>query len=531
VTTWAAPLAAQEAAGGRHVEGLGTVDFPVSATGEARRHFTRGVLLLHSFEYGDAAAAFRRAQEADPDFALAYWGEAMTYNHPLWRQQDRAAAQEALRGLAPTAEERRAMAATDREKAYLEAVEVLYGDGPKARRDTLYSRAMERLVARFPEDDEARAFYALSLLGLNQGERDVPTFVRAGAIALELFEEHPRHPGAVHYAIHSFDDPTHAPLGLEAARAYSEIAPRAAHAQHMTSHIFLALGMWEDVVEANEAAARTTARDAGHDLELHPCGHYAEWLVYGYLQQGRPSAARGIIENCAALPADGGGSPGSVARMRALYLVDTGAWDGPVAGLELDPAALPSRWRLAARFGDGLAAARRGEREAAREALSGLEGEIDGLREGLAADGRVMARTLRAAALSESGDTERALEVARRAAELAEEQAVPYGPPSTYKPPRELEGEILLDAGRPEEARTAFRRALRRTPRRARSLLGLARAAAASGHTAEAARAYAEVEAVWSRAEEGWPGLREAREYLAEHGRPDAGGEPVALPR
>ena len=167
----------------------------------------------------------------------------------------------------------------------------------------------------------------------------------------------------------------------------------------------------------------------------------------------------------------------------------------------------------------------------AREALSGLEGEIDGLREGLAADGRVMARTLRAAALSESGDTERALEVARRAAELAEEQAVPYGPPSTYKPPRELEGEILVDAGRPEEARTAFRRALRRTPRRARSLLGLARAAAASGHTAEAARAYAEVEAVWSRAEEGWPGLREAREYLAEHGRPDAGGEPVALPR
>lgn len=525
------PVAAQEAdEGTRRIDGLGEVTFPTSGTPAAQEHFLRGVLLLHSFEYGPAAEAFRRAQEEDPDYAMAHWGEAMTYNHPLWRQQDREAAREALRELAPTREERLAMAPTGREKAYLSAVETLYGDGPKTRRDTLYSRAMERMVARFPEDPEAKAFYALSVLGLNQGERDVPTFMRAGAIALELFEQHPRHPGAAHYAIHSFDDPAHAPLGLEAARAYAEIAPRAAHAQHMTSHIFTALGLWDRVVEANEAAASTTAEGAEHGRELHPCGHYAEWLSYGYLQQGRPGAAGELIRGCVELSRAGAGDMGSVARMRALYLVDTEDWDGELARLSMDASGLPARWQLAAHFGDGLAAAGRGELSAAREALASLEERSTGLREGLAADARVLVPTLRAVIARREGEAGVALEEARAAAELAEDRPVPYGPPSTYRPPRELEGELLLEMDRPEEALAAFRQALRRTPRRPRSLLGLARAARAVGDTARAASAYARLEAVWTRAEEGWAGLSEARSYLDRHGRPEVAG-PVALPR
>ena len=155
----AGPVDAQEPA-------LGQLSFPTSGKPSAQRPFIRGVLYLHSFEYDSAAAQFRAAQRLDPGFAMAYWGEAMTYTHPVWMQQDAAAARAVLARMARTREARRAKAPTDREKRYLDAVEILYGEGGKERRDTLYSREMERLSADFPKDDEARSFFALSLLGL-----------------------------------------------------------------------------------------------------------------------------------------------------------------------------------------------------------------------------------------------------------------------------------------------------------------------------------------------------------------------------
>lgn len=249
---------------------LGTIIFPTSGQPAAQAAFIRGVLYLHSFEYGSAATAFREAQRLEPGFAMAYWGEAMTLNHPVWNEQDSVAARAALARLAPSSEARRGMAPTARERGYLEAVEQLYASGgPKARRDSLYSAAMMALSAAFPADAEARAFYALSLLGLSQGNRIVPTYMRAGAIALALMQQYPDHPGAAHYAIHAFDDPDHAPLGLPAARAYSRIAPAAPHAQHMTAHIFLALGMWDEVVSQNIIAS-------GTDRSKWTPGHYTQ---------------------------------------------------------------------------------------------------------------------------------------------------------------------------------------------------------------------------------------------------------------
>src|SRR5437879_4339399 len=175
---------------------LGTIDFPTSGAPAAQAQFVRGVLLLHSFEYQDAARAFRAAQSIDPGFALAYWGEALTYTHPVWNEQDGNAARAALLRLGPTPAARRAKALTPREKAYLDAVEILYGDGSKAARDTAYSLDMERVVTRFPADREAKVFYALSLLGLNQGVRDTATYRRAGAIVEPVFRANPNHPGA-----------------------------------------------------------------------------------------------------------------------------------------------------------------------------------------------------------------------------------------------------------------------------------------------------------------------------------------------
>src|SRR5215467_12869325 len=262
---------------------LGTIDFPNSGAAAAQPAFIRGVLLLHSFEYGSAATAFQEAERIDPAFAMAYWGEALTYTHPVWNQQDVNAGRAALQRLGPTATARRARAPTARERAYLDAVATLYGNGTKAARDTAYSLAMGRLAARFPADLDAEVFYAASLLGLNQGERDTLTYLRAAAILEQVFRKAPSHPGAAHLLIHCYDDPGHARLGLSAARAYADIAPDAPHAHHMTTHIFLALGMWDDVVSQNEIAA-------GPERESWTPTHYTSWLGYGYLHQG-PYAA------------------------------------------------------------------------------------------------------------------------------------------------------------------------------------------------------------------------------------------------
>ncbi len=492
-------------------ERLGTIDFPTSGSTAAQLHFLRGVLLLYSFEYDSAAAAFREAQRIDPDFALAYWGEAMTYTHPLWKQQDRDAGRTALAGLAATPSERGAKAPTDRERGWLAAVELLYGGGPKARRDTLYSRAMERLAQSYPEDLEAKAFYALSLLGLNQGDRDFGSYMRAAAIALDVFGENPDHPGAAHYIIHSFDDPIHAPLGLPAARAYSTIAPGAAHAQHMTSHIFLAMGMWDDVVAANEVAFEVSGRRSGH---------YTSWLQYGYLQQGRYEDAlrflQLIVRHTSKDP-----SPhhrGYLAAMRARQMLETRDWDGPAAAIEVDTTGLP--WAAAqVDFADGVAAVARGETSVAQRALASMAARREqqaasGATGGVLGHAEVLERGLRALLWAESGRLEEAIAEAERAAELEASLPFEFGPPRVHRPPRELLGEILLRHDRSTEALRQFELALARTPLRARALLGLARAAALAGETEKAVDAYATLERLWREADPGPPEHAEAEKYL-----------------
>src|SRR5690606_18685322 len=170
----------------------------------------RGLLMLHSFEYEDAREAFQEARRLDPAFAMAYWGEAMTHNHPIWQEQDRDAALEALGRLAPTPEERYAKAPTDREKDYLWTLDVLFGEGSKEARDFAYADALAELANAYPDDLDAAAFYALAILGTAHDGRDFATYMQAAAVAEEVFAANPRHPGAAHYLIHAYDDPVHA---------------------------------------------------------------------------------------------------------------------------------------------------------------------------------------------------------------------------------------------------------------------------------------------------------------------------------
>jgi tetratricopeptide (TPR) repeat protein len=509
-------------------EQLGTIRFPNSGNPAAQPHFNRGVLLLHSFHYPEAADAFRQAQRADPGFALAYWGEALTHTHQVWNQQDVVAARAALTRLAPTVEARRAKAATARERMYLAAAEALYGDGAKPRRDTLYAGALETLVRAYPDDDEAKVFYAVALLGLNQGVRDVATYLRAGTIAEEVLRRNPDHPGAAHFVIHAFDDPEHAQRGLFAARRYSEIAPGAAHAQHMTTHIFLALGMWNEVVSQNEVAA-------GHHRDRWRAGHSTHWLTYGYVQQGRFAAARALIT---LLTANAGSPPapyprGQLANFRARYVLDSEDWDGPEArALAADTGFAGEDGYEYATFAAGYAAARRGDGARAERMLDRL-GRVNGAAASTVAPGAVgstavpviLELALRAELLRGKGAREEAMTLLRRATALEDGMPAEFGPPAVVKPTHELLAALLLEGGRASEAVAEFQRALALGPGRSAALLGLARAARAAGQHTLATETYRTLAANWHAADTAFPALAEAR---AGAGSPPPGESPDA---
>jgi tetratricopeptide (TPR) repeat protein len=489
-----APASAQE-------RRLGSIDFPNSGAPAAQHAFIQGVLLLHSFEFEDAATEFRAAQKADPSFALAYWGEAMSYNHPLWQEQDGDAARKALARYAPTPEARATRTPTERERGYLEAVDALYGPGDKTERDRRYMEAMRRLSDAFPDDLEARAFYALSILGTRDGVRDFATYMRAAAVAQTVFDANPMHPGAAHYLIHSFDDPVHAPLGLKAARAYSKIAPDAAHAQHMTSHIFVALGMWDDVVAANVRARDVqNARLAELGRAPNVCGHYTSWLHYGWLMQGRPlEAAKGMQACLERVRA--GARPDEIAYfvdMRARHVLDTQEWDLAdrfAADLPEGSSALH-----AYDFVTAYAAVKRGDRERAARLLA----EMTSMRESSGDDqprARIREMEIQALLDTEDGEGEQAVALLRDAAALEETLPFEFGPPASLEPPHELLGEVLLEEGRAADAVAAFRRALELTPGRTLALMGLSIAAGEAGDDDLAADADARLRAVWRSAE------------------------------
>jgi len=509
-------------------QGVGEVTFPNSGAAAAQAPFLAGLAQLHNFEYASAADLFRKAQQIDPGFAMAYWGEAMTYNHPVWMEQDLSAARKALERLGPTRDGRAAAANTPREKDYLRAVDILYGEGAKPARDLAYASAMAGLSHTYPDDPDAAAFYALALLGTAHGGRDFAIYMRAAAVVEPVFRDHPRHPGAAHYLIHSYDDPIHAPLGLRAARAYSKIAPSAGHAQHMTSHIFVALGMWDDLVSANETAV--TVVDAGRasrGLVPSACGHYNFWLEYGYLQQGRFGKAKQLVADCLAAarrekptPPLGGQvldpdntAAGSFAAMRLRYLLDTEDWTSDVAAWTIDSRG-GLRTEIALEFGTGYAAAHSGQRAAAVSALDrlararqALEASLAGSEAGSAqSQAREWARLLQSqlAAVIQAADGGRAEATSkvRDAATLEEGLPIEFGPPAIDKPSRELLGELLLSQGKPAEARAAFEQALTRTPERTASLRGLMRAAVESGDTHMGDELRTRLRAIWRLADQ-----------------------------
>lgn len=530
---------------------LGTVNFPTSGAPEAQQHFLRGVAALHSFWYEEALEEFQAATKLDPDFMMGYWGEAMTYNHPLWAQQDTEAGRKAV------AKFKGSPKLSERERGFLEAVKLLYGEGDKLARDKAYSAAMEKLYKAQPDEQEAACFYALSLLGtVRPGDKGFQRQVLAGSIAQGVFKKNPDHPGAAHYIIHAFDDPQHAIIALVAARRYSEIAPAAHHARHMPSHIFVQLGMWPEAATSNESA--WAASDEWVKRKSLPLGrrdyHSLHWLLYVYLQEGRQKEAERLLEVMRQSIRDAGGEAKLgrpvYADMAAAFVIETERWDlaetlfaasasAPAATQEKGAATmahcapapapaygsggsanLPSRGSILTAYIKGLASAMAG-RPQTESSVSELRRLRRQLAEGgeayRAREAEILELEVSAAALATKGKYEEAVAQMRKATSLEEEMSPPSGPPDLVKPSHELLGDILLRAGRPAEAEEEFKTALLRQPHRARSLLGSARAAR-DMKSPEAARAYASFWQVWSQADPQLAELREAIAYVEKVG-------------
>ncbi len=476
---------------------VGEVLLANSGAEAAQAPFRRGLALLHNFEYSDAAEQFRAAQQADPDFAMAYWGEAMTYTHPIWFRQDADAARAALVRFGKTPAERLAKAKTDRERDYLRTLDVLYGEGSKNERDFLYAGAMAELHAKYPDDVDATAFYALALLGTAHEGRDFAIYMRAAALLEEVFPAHMRHPGVLHYLIHSYDDPVHAPLGIRAAKLYGGVAPKAGHALHMTSHIFIAMGMWDDVIDANRRAIEVVNEQrAARKKPSADCGHYPTWLHYGYLQQHRDDDARKALDACRASafaepfvsagPTDSrSGRFEEYAAMRAYHaasglpLTRADQLITIPAGEELDEA------RFTVAYGDVIAAAQARDSGTLTSARGRMLALRDGVLAGIARKGsknptermtvEVMLQEAEALQLIATGRRSLALPILEAAAEAERTMPLEFGPPVVPKPAAELLAEQLAAAGRKADAVTAYRAALARTPGRAVSSEGLQR--------------------------------------------------------
>ena len=358
---------------------VGSIEFPTSThSAEAQQHFLRGVAILHSFGFEQALAEFQAAQEFDPDFAMAYWGETLSYNHPLFGGPipDDASPRAALKRLGATPEARAGKAPTDREKGFLAAVEALWSeDGSYDERRVAYMEAMRRLYDRYPDDDEIATFRALSMLAGARalGDQSLRLELQAGAITLGVFGKNPDHPGAPHYTIHSFDDPLHAPLALPAARRYAQIAPAVSHARHMPTHIFIQHGMWDLVSEHNQSAYEAARALWTPGASVGDTVHSLDWGQYGDLQFGDYAKARTWIERLDQLIAESDGdgrAVGALPILKARYVVETEEWHTAPITDDSSAHELLATGLSAVRTGD-LATAREAEAALAKRAANG----------------------------------------------------------------------------------------------------------------------------------------------------------------
>jgi tetratricopeptide (TPR) repeat protein len=475
---------------------LGEIDFVASGKPEAQAFFKKGLLYLHSFEYEDAAEEFQRAKNTDPNFVMAYWGEAMTYNHPLWREQNFDKGNAILNQLAASPEERITKGETGLEKDLIRGVDILYGKGNKTERDSSYAAYMKTLYKKYPGNNEVASLYSLSLIGWGLAGRQTPLLEQAAAIAKEVLANNPKHPGALHYLIHAFDDPAHAALALATADKYAVVAPDAGHALHMPTHIYLALGMWDKVVNSNIVSwAAERERKERKELNNDALGYHSwHWLQYGYLQKGDKETARNMVDSMQQF-CSGLSSPVARAHMillKTTYLAETNDYLSPVADISFSQNDLNVVTRSKDHFAKGMKAYYENDAEAMDKVIMQLAGQRLVEQQKVSEKGirvcgninrsiptesdiektEIMELELKAMQASLNKNSDQAEKLLKQAIALESKTSFAYGPPQVVKPSFELYGEWLLAMNKPKEALQQFEQSLKAAPGRLLSLQG-----------------------------------------------------------
>src|SRR5437867_1578742 len=528
------------------MRGVGKVEFPISCAPAVQSEFARGVALLHSFFYEEARRIFTAVAERDPKCAMAQWGIAMTWWHPIWTPPT---PDEMAAGKAAIEKAMGMSAGTDRERGFISALNVYYNTpdssttgavgqschGPVGPRDRVvaYEKAMRQLHDKYPDDFETETFYAFAILAVGYATPNDTTLskqLQAAAILEKLGKKNPNHPGVVHYLIHCYDYPALAGRGLAAARSYGSLAPWVPHALHMPSHIFTRLGMWNESVEANRAAvnaARAYAamrhRDATEAEELHAL----DYMAYSYLQEAQDTKAKEIVDFAGTVrktnPELEFSAAYALAAILTRYAFERNDW---AAAAALTIPNLP-HWssfpfmEALIEYGHALGRAHIGDLDGARKAIARMqqlrnatkEPTFDYFKSHL--DLQMQAASAWVAA--SEGKRNEAIEMLRRAADAEDILGKHPVSPGAFVPIREQLGSLLLDAGKPKEAQREFEAALKIYPGRFKGLYGAALAAEQTGDKENAGRYYAKLAAQTAKSNSSRDELNHVRKYRAAH--------------
>jgi tetratricopeptide (TPR) repeat protein len=481
-----------------------------TASPEGKEHFDKGLLLLHNFEYVDAAEEFILAQQTDPDFVLSYWGEAMTYDHPIWRDLNIGKARAALNKLGQTSNERLSKAKTGLEKDFLQGTEILFGTGSKPDREKAYADHMSQLYKKYDSNHDIATFYALSLLALKKGWSEWEEYnTQAAAIVNKVLKENPNHAGALHYLVHADDHPNYASQGLEAANKYAKVASYAGHALHMPSHIYLALGMWDDVVRSNEVSWQAGVdRKQKKNLNNDQLNYHAHlWLSYGYLQQGKFQRAKELIDNQVTFDKELSSTRARfhLMEMKGHYLFQTNEWNSPLAELPIKTDDLDASSRFTSSLLEGYKLFYQKKTRDLKKLVNDFEKEIEKASTvQKTSDGIAVCGVTR---YTNALPTERDIRVGNRFLKqlqgllawqqkdlvkaenffkesLPKEGSVVVGPPFFLVSAHESYGDFLLSTNRAAEALSQFDKSLAASPKRLLALKGKLKAAKALKDTA-----------------------------------------------
>jgi len=474
---------------------LGQLNLEVSGNEKAQTLFKEGLLYLHSFEYMDARDAFVKAQQADQTCGMAFWGEIMAYNHPLFNRELSRLASMAFTKMGASKEARRRLFKTKMEQDLLTSIEILFGTGTKTERDKNYRLFLEKLANKYKGNHEIESFYALALLASPTAEKSENLFANSAKISEKILKENPEHPGALHYLIHANDHPSRAQFAIDAANKYSIIAPDATHALHMPSHIYFALGRWNDTVNSNIESwnAGVKARELQPRKEIGY--HSLSWLQFGLLQRGEIELANSLVKNMISYDLI---DQSSLARsynvvMKGIHMAETNTWSGEIADWTFKIDDLHLTKRTGYNYLEGMKAFYKKDKKKVQEILKkiGKEKYVASLNVGDARTATcntagnpsvppnqmdidlvtVFEYELQACIYKLEGKTKEQLEVLAKGAALFEKLNMASGPPVVFNPIHKVYAETLMENNQYKKALSVVDKALESFPKKRQFLL------------------------------------------------------------